>query len=139
MMLLWLALGVSVVLYYNVALGLLYVLIIVISFLIIAYSRCARCPCRLDSCAHIWPGRLAERLPRREPGEARSWDGLGSVLYLVGLHALPQVWLWRHKALFALFWVLSLGVFLILHRSVCPTCKNRRCLFNRNILGIVAW
>jgi len=135
LMLLWLALGVSAVLYYNVALGVVYILIIALSFVITAYSMCAKCPCRLESCAHIWLGRLAELLPRREPGKYTSWDGMGSVLYLVGLHALPQYWLWRHKALFVLFWALSAGVFVMLHFAACPTCKNRYCPLKLRVGG----
>jgi hypothetical protein len=137
-MLLWLALGVSVVLYNSVAMGMAYVLIIALSFVTIAYSMCAKCPCRREGCAHIWLGRLAEMLPGREPGEYTSWDRAGFLLYLVGLHALPQYWLWRHKALFILFWALSLGVFTFLHFSVCTTCINRHCPLNRRARGHVA-
>jgi hypothetical protein len=133
LMLLWLALGVSVVLYDNVTWGVAYIVIITLSFVTIAYSRCAKCVCRLESCTHIWLGRLAELLPRREPGEYTSLDGVGAVLYLVGLHAPPQYWLWQHKALFALFWALSLGVFVALNFSVCQTCKNQHCPLNQRV------
>ena len=131
LMLLWLALGVSVVLYHNVGAAVIYILVIAASLTTIAYSMCAKCPCRFESCAHIWLGRLTKLLPRREPGPYTSWDGVGSVIYFVGLHAPPQYWLWQHKTLFALFWILSLSVFFILHFSVCPTCENQYCPLNQ--------
>lgn len=127
LMLIWLALGVWVVLSSNVLMGALYIVVIFLSLVIVAYSLCAKCPCRFHSCAHIVLGRLTRLLPRRRPGRYTFGDKVGATVYLVGLHALPQYWLWQNKVLFALFWVLSITVFLVLHFAACPTCKNEYC------------
>ena len=127
LMLVWLALGVWVVFSSNVLMGALYVVVIFLSLILVAYSRCAKCPCRFHSCAHIVLGRLCKFLPRRKPGKYTFWDNVGATIYLVGLHALPQYWLWQNKVLFVLFWILSIAVFLILHFAACPTCENEYC------------
>ncbi len=137
LMLIWLALGVWVVLDSSVSMGILYIVVIFLSLIIVAYSLCAKCPCRFQSCAHIVLGQLARLLPRRKPGKYTSWDRVGATIYLLGLHALPQYWLWQNKILFVLFWVLSISVFVVLHFAACPTCKNTHCpLKSRRVLGI---
>jgi hypothetical protein len=137
LMLIWLVLGVWVVFSSNVLMGVLYIVVISLSLIIVAYSLCTKCPCRFQSCAHIVLGRLTELLPRRKPGRYMFWDRVGSVAYLVGLHALPQYWLWQNKVVFALFWVLSAIVFLVLRFAACPMCKNEYCpLKGTQTLGI---
>ncbi len=127
LMLIWLALGVWVVFSNSILMGVLYIIVILLSLVVIAYSMCAKCPCRFHSCAHIVLGQLTRWLPDRKPGKYTFWDKVGTIVYLVGLHALPQYWLWQNKVLFILFWVLSITVFLVLHFAACPTCKNEYC------------
>ena len=131
LMFVYLALGVAVVLRHSVSLGILYVVIIFLSLLTVAYSMCSKCACRFDACTHLWLGKLARLLPQRKPGSYTFWDGVGSMVYLAGLQLPPQYWLWQDKALFALFWVLSLAVFLIGPLYACRTCKNEYCPLNR--------
>lgn len=131
LMLAYLALGMSVVLSYSVPVGVLYVVLIALSFILVAYSWCAKCPCRLRSCTHIWLGRLTKVLPQREPGPYTFWDSIGAFVYITGLHLLPQPKLWQNKALFVLFWVLALATFLVGPLYACKLCEHRHCPMNR--------
>lgn len=127
LMTLYLALGVGVIVCDSLAFGLLYLALIALGFLAVAYSWCAKCPCRSGGCAHLWLGKLGGLLPAREPGRFTAGDWIGTAVYLGGLHLLPQVWLWQYKALFVLFWGLVLITFLVGTLFACPACENRAC------------
>ncbi len=132
LMMTYLALGVSVVLRHSVPLGILYVVIILVSFVAIAYAFCAKCACRHHSCTHLWLGKLAQLLPPRKPGPYTFWDGMGQMFYIAGLQLFPQYWLWQNKVLFALFWGLSLATFLVGPLYACKGCENKYCYLNRD-------
>ena len=104
LMLTYLTIGVAVMVREGPWLGVLYVALIIAGFLAVAYSRRAKCPCRYHCSTHLWLGGLARLLPEREPGGYAFWDQVGEFMYIAGLHATTQHWLWRHKTLFALFW-----------------------------------
>lgn len=131
LMLIYLTLGVSAVLRNNALLGILYIMVIFLSFITIAYAWCAKCPCRLDSCAHLWLGKLAQLLPPRKPGRLTSWDWVGALVYIAGLQFFPQYWLWQNKASFVLFWALSLATFLVGPLYACKICEHEHCSLNR--------
>jgi hypothetical protein len=130
LMLAYLTIGMVVVTGHSILLGIAYIVLILLSFLCVAYSWCAKCPCRTHACTHIWLGKLATLLPFREPGRWTRWEYAGTLFYLLGLHALPQYWLWQNKVLFALFWILALATFLIGPLHACKICANEYCPFN---------
>jgi len=130
-MLAYLVLGIAAVLEHGVELAVLYVVLIVLSFIAVAYSMCAKCPCRVHTCTHLWLGRLTRLLPQRTPGRYTFWDTTGSLFYIAGLHLLPQYWLWQNKARFILFWALALAAFLAGPLYTCKTCANQYCPFSR--------
>jgi hypothetical protein len=127
LMLAYLGIGVWVVMRVSVLLGWLYVALIGLSFAVVATVWCARCPCRVDACTHIWLGQLTRFLPPREPGAPTVCDWVGHAFYIAGLHLLPQYWLWQNKGLFALFWGLALTTFLVGPLYACKGCQNRHC------------
>ena len=123
----YLGLGVWVVTRNSIFLGILYIVLIGLSFVVVAYAWCTKCPCRLGACTHIWVGKLTKFLPQRKPGRYTVGDWVGQVIYLLGLHLLPQYWLWQDKALFVLFWVLALATFLVGPLHACKGCPNKHC------------
>lgn len=130
-MLVYLAIGVSVVIHASVALGFLYLGIIALSFLCVAYFFCAKCACRLHACTHLWLGKLTTFLPQRKPEPYTVGDSAGTLLYLVGLHALPQYWLWQDKQSFVVFWTLAFATFVVGPLYACKRCQNTFCPFRR--------
>jgi len=127
LMLAYLGLGVWVVMRDSIFWGILYIVLIGLSFFVVAYAWCAKCPCRSGACTHIWVGKLTRFLPQREPGKYTVGDWMGQVVYLMGLHLLPQYWLWQDKALFVLFWGLALATFLVGPLYACKGCPNKHC------------
>ncbi|ODS42727.1 MAG: hypothetical protein MSIBF_05370 [Candidatus Altiarchaeales archaeon IMC4] len=107
--------------------GLLYVAIILISPLIVIYSFCSKCICRLDSCAHIFPGNLSKLLPPRKQGNYTGLDILGAAIPLAVMLLFPQFWLWENKILLIIFWLLFLIALAEIKLFVCNGCKNKNC------------
>ena len=127
LMLAYLGLGVWVVMRDSIFWGTLYIVLMGLSFVAVAYAWCAKCPCRSEACTHIWVGKLTRFLPQREPGEYTMGDWVGQAVYFAGLHFLPQYWLWQDKALFVLFWGLALAAFLVGPLCACKGCPNEHC------------
>jgi hypothetical protein len=127
LMLSYLTLGVVLVLRNNVSLGIVYIAVIGFSFILCAYFWCGKCPCRLNACTHLWLGKLTKFLPQRTPGEYTFGDKVGTWLYIIGLHGIPQYWLWQQKALFGLFWGLALATFLVGPLYACKSCQHAYC------------
>ena len=108
--------------------GLVYIAAILISIPIVIYSYCSKCICRLDSCGHIFPGKLSKWLPSRKQSNYTFWDILGVILPLIVLFVFPQFWLWKTKILLFVFWVLFIIAFAEIKLFVCKECKNEKCL-----------
>ena len=136
LMLAYLGLGVWVVARASIFLGVLYIVLIGLSFVVVAYAWCAKCPCRSGGCTHIWVGKLTRFLSQRKPGKYTPGDWVGQVVYLTGLHLLPQYWLWQDKTLFVLFWVLALATFLIGPLYACKGCPNKHCYVDKLWAGV---
>ena len=107
--------------------GLVYVGIIALANPAVLYSFCAKCLCREDGCSHFIPGKLTRLLPARRPGPYSFLDYFATAAALAALIGFPQIWLWRSKGLFILFWVLvTIGLVEILF-FVCRACRNTNC------------
>jgi hypothetical protein len=130
-MFVYLTIGVWVVMRDSVASGFLYLGIIALSFLCVAYFFCAKCACRLHACMHLWLGKPTILLPKRTPEPYTLGDSAGSLLYLVGLHALPQYWLWQNSGLFVIFWALAFATFFVGPLHACKGCQNTFCSFRK--------
>jgi hypothetical protein len=111
----------------SMSMGLLYVGIMLIAPLIVIYSFCSKCICRLDGCGHLLPGKLTKYLPEREQGPYTFWDIFWTVIPLIVLFLFPQFWLWKNKILVVIFWSSCLiGLFELL-LFVCKNCTNENC------------
>ena len=111
----------------SLPMGLLYVAIILIFPLIVVYSFCSKCMCRLDFCGHILPGKLTKLLPPRKQNNYTVVDIIGVVAPLTVLLVFPPFWLWKTKILFIIFWLLFLIALAEIKLFVCRKCKNEKC------------
>ena len=105
--------------------GALYGAISVASCGAIIYAYCAKCPCN-GRCGHVLPGMAARRV-KRPVGPYTTADYTLLVLGLIGLIALPQIWLWRDRALFGVFWLVTGIALADILRVVCRACNNVYC------------
>jgi hypothetical protein len=119
--------GLAAVLRESAAMGIVYVVIIFISLPAILYSFCSKCPCRLDSCGHVFPGMLARLFPPRKEGRYTPSDIAGVVVPFLFLIGFPQWWLMENKVLLAVFWVPAVIGVLEIRPYVCPGCGNEMC------------
>lgn len=111
----------------SLMMGLLYIAIILISPPIVIYSFCSKCICRLDSCGHIFPGKLSKLFPSRKQGNYTFRDILGAAVPLTALLVFPQFWLWKNKIFLIIFWSLFLIALVEIKLFVCSRCKNDKC------------
>ena len=119
--------GLLSVLNESFVMGLWYIAIIFLSPPIILYSFCAKCICRLDSCRHIFPGRLSQLLPPRQQGHYTFWDIFWTSVALLALLLFPQYWLWKNITFFIIFWISCFIALTEILLFVCRGCKNKRC------------
>lgn len=105
----------------------LYIAIILIFTSLIIYSFCAKCDCRLESCSHVFPGKMTKLFPDRKQTKYSNLDRFITSLSLVFILIFPQLWLWKIKFLFILFWVLFLAAVAEILLFVCKNCNNQKC------------
>jgi hypothetical protein len=91
----------------------------------IIYAYCAKCPCK-GRCGHVLPGLAAQRFKRRA-GPYTTLDYTIVILGLIGLIALPQIWLWHDLVLFGVFWLVTGIALADILRVVCRACHNTYC------------
>ncbi len=111
----------------SLPMGLLYIVIISISPVIVVYSFCSKCICRLDSCGHIFPGKLSKLLPSRKQNNYTMLDILGAAISLTVLIIFPQFWIWENKIFLIIFWVLIFIALVEIRLFVCRNCNNEKC------------
>ncbi len=111
----------------SISMGLLYAGIMLIAPMILIYSFCSKCACRLDGCGHVLPGKLTQILPGREQGPYTFWDLFWTIVPIAALFVFPQFWLWKNKILFIIFWSLCLMGLVEILLFVCRSCMNEKC------------
>jgi len=111
----------------SAAMGVVYLVIILVSLPTIVYAFCSKCPCEGNRCGHVLPGLFKQLLPKRDHPDYTRLDLAGLLLPFLALIAFPQWWLWKTAALFALFWVLLVIGVVEIRRCVCPDCTNKSC------------
>ncbi|MBN1595988.1 hypothetical protein JW933_08700 [candidate division FCPU426 bacterium] len=107
--------------------GWMYAMSIILLPLLICYSYCAKCVCRLTCCGHVMPGWLTRYLPSRKPGKYTAWDLCGTFIPMGFLVLFPQYWLWQQREFGLIFWGLLFLALLQVRLWVCPACQNRIC------------
>lgn len=109
-------------------LGFLYIAICGLCSCGILFAYCAKCRVRLDSCSHVFPGRLTRLLPRRKQGPYSHGDIGGTVFFLAAIILFPQYWLLKEMAAVVLFWLLAIFAVTEILLFVCRQCENTACL-----------
>lgn len=107
-----------------------YLVIVLLCFLNILASYCAKCPCRLTECSHVIPGKLAAFLPKRKEGPYSPFDIVATIISFSAIILIPQLWLFHNIPSLVLFWLFVIiggfeAVFL-----TCPDCENKYCFLN---------
>jgi len=120
--------GIYVIFQNSVYLGVIYLIICVLSLLIICYSYCSKCSCRLESCGHIIPGKITLYLPKRKQGKYLISDYLGLILSLSVIILFPQYWLLKVTPILIVFWGLLILALIDISLYLCKGCKNQFCL-----------
>lgn len=110
--------------------ALIYIIISLISFLIVVFSFCAKCPCRQKECGHVLPGKLTKILPERVKAPYNTRDYCGVLIPLLLIIAIPQFWLVNRLLLLVVFWVLMIIALLDIGLKVCKGCGNKDCPLN---------
>ena len=124
LMLAYLDIGVWVVARHSTFLGILYVVSICLFFLTVAYVWCARCPCRLDACTHLWLGKLME-WARTQPW----WKDTAVIITSDHGEAFGDHGMWKHA--FRLWDVLVKVPMLVYAPGIEPRrIKERRSLID---------
>ena len=104
----------------------IYIILVIVGFLSVIYSYCTKCEARFN-CGHVILGKIAKWLPKRKNTNYSFWDYLGVIIPMLIIILYPQVWLWKIKWMFVLFWLLcGISVFVISF-YVCTSCKNSKC------------
>lgn len=112
-------------------LGVMYICVVLISFTNIVYSYCGKCPCRLEDCQHVIPGKLTRFLPKRKEGPYSFFDILSTIISLAAIVLVPQIWLINNILSMVVFWVLIIIALLEMVFLVCPECTNKKCQLNK--------
>jgi len=110
----------------------IYLAVIIASFLTVSFLYCAKCPCRLSGCAHVIIGKLSRLVPERRQGNYTLFDILGTFLAMGIILFYPQFWLVDYPLLLIIFWGLGGFAFLEIFLKVCTACENHVCALNRN-------
>jgi len=124
--------AIQVIIQSSVYLGLIYTVICVLSLLLMCYSYCSKCICRLESCGHIIPGKITKYLPRRKQERYLGSDYLGLIIPLSLIIIFPQYWLWKITAILIVFWSLLFIAVIDIKLYVCKGCKNQFCPMLKN-------
>jgi hypothetical protein len=126
------AIGLYAVISHSLAYGIIYAAVMAVSPFIIGYAFCSKCPCRIDSCGHVFVGKITKYVPERKQGAYTMIDYIAVFIPIIVLIAFPQIWLWNNKILFGIFWLFFLiaGVEVIFF--VCTRCGNKACAMCRN-------
>ncbi len=122
--------GIVAISFTSVVQALIYIAITIFAFGCVVYFYCLKCPCRLDSCGHVLPGKLTSLFPKRPSDTYLALDILATVIALAIIIFFPQYWLWKYKILFLVFWLLLLIGTAEILLFVCKECKNAKCPVN---------
>jgi hypothetical protein len=107
-LLLYLFIGLYAIFTQSIIIGLIYLIILVLSSIALAYFCCTKCRFNEDSCLHKIPGILTKILPKRKGKKFTIYDRYVIYLTSVVIILIPQIWLWNIKYLFVIFWTLVL-------------------------------
>jgi len=105
----------------------IYAGVLLIAFGCVIYFYCGKCTCKSDSCGHVLPGKLTKFFPDRPSDGYSPLDFFITYVAMALIVLYPQYWLWKHKLLFFLFWILTIISLVDIFMHVCKDCKNKHC------------
>ncbi|MDY6903651.1 MAG: hypothetical protein SWH61_03100 [Thermodesulfobacteriota bacterium] len=121
------AVGLYQVWIHSMAMGGLYILIILLAWPVMIYSYCAKCECRENGCRHVFVGGMTRLLPARQNTPYSAMDYLGLTVCLAAILGFPQYWLWQSPLMWIIFSVLPLLAGIEIWLFVCKGCGNTKC------------
>ncbi|MBN1799346.1 MAG: hypothetical protein JW822_12265 [Spirochaetales bacterium] len=117
---------------YSWIFALIYLAVIIISFMGISFFYCAKCCCRIKNCAHMLLGKLTLLMPERKEGPYACFDIIAIFLCVGLMLGFPQYWLFHTPLLGMIFWLAAGFAFLEIFLFVCTACENHACVLNKN-------
>ncbi|MCJ7771947.1 MAG: hypothetical protein MUP22_02315, partial [Desulfobacterales bacterium] len=81
----------------------------------------------------VLPGKLTALFPSRESEKYSALDILATIIALALIIFFPQYWLWKHKLLLFVFWLILVIATLEILLFVCKECKNENCPICPNV------
>jgi hypothetical protein len=112
----------------NPVLSLVYFILIPVSFFIVIYSYCTKCPhVGDDSCRHVIFGKVA-KLFKQKTGKYTIFELIGTLLPIFCIVAFPQFFLIRTPILMIIFWLLAIIAAIEIMLFVCKGCYNKNCI-----------
>jgi len=106
----------------------MYLIVAVLSFVLILVSYCTKCPCRNSECCFVLPGQLTRFLPKRKEGPYSFFDIFFTLIGIVAVVLMPQLWLIMNIPSLILFWLFIVVAGFMIVFLVCPDCPNKNCL-----------
>ena len=119
--------GIVGLLSFSIKLAILYALLTIVSLVLIIFSYCGKCTCRLERCSCIFPGKFTRYLPARKQMKYSRLDIIGVMLGFSVITLFPQYWLFQNKTMLVLFWILLFLAHLQIRLFVCGSCENLNC------------
>lgn len=112
----------------SVTYGVLYLVMLGIGTYVVLMNYCRKCPHSMNnSCRHIYPGRIAIKLPYKKTGKY-TWFELISVIIVVGILIFYPLAFMYTQLWMTIVYVLILITGVVMIRSkVCNECYNRWC------------
>lgn len=112
----------------NLVLCLVYFILIPLSFLIVIYSYCTKCPHVGDnSCRHVIFGKIA-KLFKQKTGKYTKFELIETLFPLMIIVMFPQYFLFKTPILMIIFWLLAVIAAVEVFLFVCRGCYNKNCI-----------
>jgi hypothetical protein len=112
--------------------GIIYTAFVVLGLVFgLPYFFCSHCPYpyKYSDCLFT-PFWLIKRQQEFRPDRLTLLDKIGSGVIGAGLILIPQYWLFKNCAVFALFWIFCALTLVSFPIYYCKACRNFRCPFN---------
>ena len=118
----------------SIYLGIIFTLLLVLSFLFLLYSYCRQCPHVINgTCRHVVIGLLVKKLFKLKEAKPyrlkEIWIGILPIIFLI---LAMQYWLLQYFIFFIGFWIMIVLGVIIIRLAVCTSCENTHCALCKN-------
>jgi len=117
-------------------LGIFYLLLIVLAFIVTAIFYCSKCLCR-DHCNHIFIGKISILFSKKKAISYNVFDIILGITPMIAAIVFPQFWLIQNPIMFVSFWCFLIIAGLEVYFYVCNKCRNFNCKMCRNKIIIL--